>query len=302
MKRSLLIAFALNPILLFAADTVTDIAPPSYKEIPYYLRKLEETKLEDERLRFGKFLHEAVVNADLSDKKVVRELEPLIERLQKAQDSGLDTVSLTGQTNWIQSAIEYFEREKFQPVLDIPEADWTPSEPGKNGPVLSTYPEKIMVHKQGKSEQIVEDSNIHEAVLSRDGRWVAYYRLIEPQGKKAELWSVNVANKKKRKIASVDSCYTILFSLDGGKVYFQAVPEKAGRESDIFVVSRGGGRPNRVAQAALLQSVIEKGRYKGNLILYQTVLHHLGVTRLQCPYAYSEGGKNLGRLVNAPCR
>jgi hypothetical protein len=303
MKRAVLIVAALtiNAAALFA-ETLTDATPPGYKEIPYYLRKLEETQLEDERVRFDKFLHDAIVNANLADRKVVKEMEPLIERVQKAMDSGLDRGSITGQTSWLASAVEYFEREKNKPVIDIPEEYWLTVSTMTKGAVLSTYPEKILIHRNGQSELLTEHANIHEAVLSPDARWIAYYRLVDPQKTKAELWSVNVSNRKRKLIAAVDSCYTLLFSRDGGKVFFQAVPENAKEESDVFVVSRGGGTPRRIGRATLLQSVVEKGPYKGDLILYRKTLHHLGVTNLECPYAYSEGGTNVGRLVNAACR
>lgn len=52
MKRTFLIAalLALQTLPLIAEQTATDTQPPGYKEIPYYLRKLEETTLEDERV------------------------------------------------------------------------------------------------------------------------------------------------------------------------------------------------------------------------------------------------------------
>jgi hypothetical protein len=303
MKRTFLIAalLALQTLPLIAEQTATDTQPPGYKEIPYYLRKLEETTLEDERVRFAKFLHDAVVNANLADRRVVKEMEPFIERLQKAMDSGLDRVSITGQTNWLGSAVEYFEREKNKPVIEIPEEYWLVNSTVSTGVVLSTFPDKILVHKNAVSTEVVQHSNIHEAVLSPDARWIVYYRLIAPPEKKAELWLVNVANKRKKLIAVVNSCYTLLFSRDGGKIFFQSVPAKPKEESDVFVVSRGGGRPKLLTHATLLQSVVEKGPYRGNLILYRKTLHHLGVTNLECPFAYSEGGENRGRLVNATC-
>ena len=57
-------------------------SPPDYKEIPYYLRQLETTDKEDKRVEFDKIIHDAVVNADLSDKKVVRALTPVIQKIQ----------------------------------------------------------------------------------------------------------------------------------------------------------------------------------------------------------------------------
>lgn len=302
MKRFLPLIAALVISAVSYAEDVSD-APPGYKEIPYYLRKLEETDREDEKVRFGKLIHDAVVNADLSSKKVVKEMEPFIERIQKAMDSGLDRASITGQTQWLASAVTYFEQEKLQPVVSIPETDWLPDQSkAKDGRTISTYPEKVLVHYNGQSEQVAEHTSIHEAVLSPDGRFLAYYRLIDPKGKKAEIWLVNVSTKKKKQLATVDSCYTLLFSLDSGKLYFQTIPSSPGAESDVFVVSRGGGRPKQIAKATILQTVVEKGDYRGNLILYRKTLHHLGVSQLECPYAYKENGQNLGRLVNATCR
>jgi hypothetical protein len=229
-------------------------------------------------------------------------MEPLIEKIQKAMDSGLDRPSITGQTQWLSSSVAYFEREKLQPVVSISESDWLPDQSKtRDGRALSTYPEKISIHYKGKSEQVAEHTSIHEAILSPDGRWLAYYRLINPKEKKAEIWLVNMSSKKKKQLASVDSCYTLLFSLDGGKLFYQAVPAP-NAESDVFVLSRGGGRPRRIAKATLLQTVVEKGPYRGNLILYRKNLHHLGVSQLECPYVHKENGVNLGRLVNIPCR
>jgi hypothetical protein len=283
------------------ADDVIDGTPPGYKEVPYYVRKLEETKLEDERVKFGKLIHDGIVNADLSDKRVVREMEATIERIQKDMDSGLDRMSITGQSNWLASAVDYFEREKLKPIIDIPESDWLPDQSKTDsGLALSTFPDKILIHRNGQPEKIVDHTQIHEAVISPDGRRIAYYRLIAEGSPKAEIWTANIATKKKKRLATVESCYTLLYSLDGDRLFYQAQPAKPEAESDIFYLS--GKKGKKITTGRLLETVVSKGRYAGDLIVFKAHLHHLGVSRLSCPYAVTESGSVVGRLVNGPCK
>ena len=55
---------------------------PAYKEIPYYLKHLKETDLEDKRLEYNKRIHDAVVSANLSDKKTLKEMRRIIDLCQ----------------------------------------------------------------------------------------------------------------------------------------------------------------------------------------------------------------------------
>jgi hypothetical protein len=103
-------------------------------------------------------------------------------------------------------------------------------------------------------------------------------------------------------LAKTTSCRGLLFSLDGSRLLFQEKADgNGGEESQIYVISTSGGRAEAFTRGRELVSVVKEGKFKGALILRQERLHHLGVTRLNCAYAFSSGGKNLGRLKNISC-
>jgi hypothetical protein len=101
-------SLALSPA--FAAES-NSLPAAGYAEIPYYLKQLETTTLEDKKLEFVKIIHDAVVSADFSDKKVLKQMDPIIQKIQIAADSGLDRAYLEGQSTYLMSAIEFYERE-----------------------------------------------------------------------------------------------------------------------------------------------------------------------------------------------
>ena len=274
----------------------------SYAEIPYYLNKLQEAQLEDEKLRLNKVIHDAIVNANLSDKKVVKEMDPIIEKVQAAAAAGLDRAYVEGQSRWLSSAINFYQHERLHPIVDVPEMDWAqPQVSAKNGLRISTFPDRILLHEGEKTRTATESSNIHEAVISPDGRRIAYFRTSDDESK-AEIWVVDTRKLKRRKVASVKSCLTLLFSEDGGRIFFQEVPDGPNAESALLSVGSGGGTPKKLADVRLLQTIVEKGKFKGDVVVYKALTHPMGTTIRDCAALVTPSGKEVGRLKDGPCR
>jgi hypothetical protein len=301
-------AFVLWASAVYADDVVTSTATvaealiPTYPEIPYYIRQLNETTVEQRRIELTKIIHSGVVNAKLSDKKVVKAMEPTIEKIRGAIASGLDRAYLEGSSMWLGSAVDYFEREKLRPVISIPETNWMPEQIStSDGGRLNTTPDKIWLIKKDKSSLVAESSNIHEAVITRDGKHVAFIRESNDSSR-AEIWSVNMKNRVRKKLTTVNSCLTLLISADGRHIFFQERPKDAEKESAVWIIGIGGGKPKKIGQACLLQTIVAKGRYKNALVVYQNRLHPLGIAIQQCAYIWNDGGREIGRLENIACR
>lgn len=253
-------------------------------------------------MQFNKILHEAVVNADLSDKQVVKAMEPMIEKIRGVINSGLDRTYLEGESTWLKSAVDYFDREKLRPVIEIPKSDWMPPQStSQNGLSISTDPEKILLLQPGKTRTIVQSSNIYEGVISPDGKKVAFFRRTD-ENSQAEIWVVNLAKLKRKKVAVLPSCSTLLFSIDGGRIFMQEKPSSPKEESAVWSVSAGGGKPKKLGQAKLLQTLAIKGKYKGSLIVFKNTIHHLGTTQEDCAHAWKESGDEIGKLKEGPCQ
>jgi hypothetical protein len=298
-------AFFLIAIFSRAAPgpTPSPSTVPSYREIPYYLKQLEATTQEDKRIEFDKAIHDAVVNAGLGDKKVVAEMTPMIEKIQIAMDSKLDRMNVTGQAMWLASAVDYFEQEKLRPVIDVPEGDWLGLQSEtKTGLKLLTDPNKIVLNTGTSLVPLVEKTNIHEAVISPDQKQVAFSRVTDDNSR-AEIWITSIKNKKSRKVTTAHSCYTLIFSLDGSDLYFQEMPPAGNKDAMIYVVDAGGGKPRALSKGRLLQTIVSKGPYKGALVVFRGIKHHLGVSEQDCAVLVdSKSGKEIGRLKNGPCR
>ncbi len=274
----------------------------TYSEVPYYLNKLQEAQLEGDKVQLNKVIHDAIVEADLSDKKVVKQMDPIIEKVRAAITAGLDRAYVEGQSSWLASAVAFYDHEKLHPIVDVPESDWAqPQTAAANGLRISTFPDRILLHEGEKTRTATESSNIHEAVISSDGRRIAYFRTSDDETK-AEIWVVDTRKLKRRKVASAKSCLTLLFSADSGKIFFQEVPESANVESGLYSVGTGGGKPRELARVRLLQTTIEKGLYKGDLVVYKALLHPMGTAVRDCAAVITPSGKEIGRIKDGPCR
>ena len=291
----LLTLFALAPT--FGAPPVA-----SYQEIPYYLRQLQETQLENKRMECNKIIHDAIVNADLSDKRTVKKMGPIIDKVRIAMDSGFDRAYLEGSSMWLGSAVEYFEREKLRRTVLIPQADWMPVQTTAiNGAQISIYPNKILIHQNEKTRTVAESAGIHEAVISPDAKRVAFFRKSD-EATKAEVWLVNLKTMKREKLATLPSCATILFSLDGGHLFIQEEPADGNKESAVHRISSGGGSLKQIGTVRTMDAIVSKGKNKGALIVYRLNKHHLGTSQQECPFAWTSSGKEIGRLKDVPCR
>ncbi|MCG3205456.1 MAG: hypothetical protein KCHDKBKB_02177 [Elusimicrobia bacterium] len=272
------------------------------QEIPYYLKQLQETELESKRMETNKIIHDAVVHADLSNKKTVKTLEPFIARIRLTIQAGFDRPYLEGTSSWLQSAVDYFEREKYRPIINIPMEEWTTTQTSsQDGSQISIFPEKIVLIKEGQARTIAESSNIHEAVISPDSKKVAFFRRSE-ETPTAEIWVVHLKNLKRKKIITVPSCQTLLFSLNGDHLFIQEKPENNTSESKILRISTGGGKAKTIGKARSLEAVVTTGKYRGGLVVTRMTPHHLGVTLQDCPVAWDEAGKEWGRIQGAACR
>ncbi|MCB4756692.1 MAG: hypothetical protein LHV69_06625 [Elusimicrobia bacterium] len=277
--------------------------PPGYKEIPYYLRKLNETNLEEERIQYDKLIHDAVVNADLSSRRVVKDMEPLTARIKEAVSAGLDRQNISGRATWLASALRYYEREKGRRFVDVLREDCMENQTrGLGGIGLSPFPNKILLLEGETGTLLVEDTGIHEAIISPTNKRVAYFRSSREDSQSIEIWMVDVKKKKKRKILKWASCQTLLFSLDGGSLYFQERPAGREAESTIYRLSAGGGRPRRVCEGRMLETLIKGGPWKGHLIIYKNTAHPLGIQDEECPFVVRPNGSEVGRLRGMACR
>jgi len=286
---------------VFSGEDLPSVEP-TYKEIPYYLNKLSQTQLEEERIKFDKIIHDAVVNSDLSSKRVVKEMTPLIKRISEAIGKNLDRTNLAGQTGWLVSAIDFYNREKLIKFVDVPETErLTIQLESKNGTKITPFPDRIMVYIDGKPDVLVKSTNIHEAVISPDGRRIAFFRLIAEDSPRAEIWVYSVKDREGKKVSVVPSCFTLLFSLDGKKIYFQMAKEEGQAESEICVVSAGGGNYKRLSEGALLQSIVGSGRYRGCLIILKKTYSHLGSGGQDCGFLFRPDGEMAGKLTEPVC-
>ncbi len=295
--------------VLYAEDiatttTTADTADTAvtYPEIPYYVRQLNETTVERRRIELTKIIHNAVVDADLSDRRVIKAMEPMIAKIRICMDSGLDRAYLEGSSMWLGSAVDYFEREKLRPTIDIAETDWLQSETGTDdGGRLNITPDKVWLINKDKSALVAESSNIHETVITPDGKRAAFIRELNDESR-AEIWAVTMKNRVRKKIATVSSCLTLVISADGDRIFFQEKPAQADKESAVWAIDFGGGSPKKIGEARLLQTVVAQGRYKNALVVYKNRLHSLGIAVQECAYAWSDNGREIGRLKNISCR
>jgi dipeptidyl aminopeptidase/acylaminoacyl peptidase len=202
---------------------------------------------------------------------------------------------------WLNSAIEYFEREKLKKIVDIPQDDWMKDQSESlTGLRITTLPDKVVLINGKTNKTVVESANIYEAVISPNGKNVAFSRKTNEDAS-AEIWIVDMKSLKRKKITTVKSCRTLLFSMDGGRLFFQEEPSS---KSDVpfYSVSRGGGKPKMLGKVRLIETLVAKGPFKGSLIAYKAVIHHLGTTSQDCAFALSENGREIGQLKNGPCR
>lgn len=274
----------------------------SYKEIPYYLKQLEQTNLEEKRYEFLKLIHDSIVQADLLDKQTVKEMTPIIESVLKAMDSGLDRAYLDGKSYYLASAVDYFEDRKLKPEVDLAESDWLELQSKRGSMKLSTYPDRILIHTESTTTLVAMNTHIHEAVISPEQKRVAYFRTTDQTALSSEIWVVDIRRKKQKRIISVPSCYTILFSNDGDDIFYQEKPVSMGKESRIFRVSSKGGKPRFITSGTLLQTLAKNGPYQGYLIVYKKIIHHWGATDQECPVVVKPSGQIVGRIRNAPCK
>lgn len=298
-----MILYFFFPQHLLAGNPIDSIqTTPTYQEIPYYLRKLEETDGEGKRMEFLRLIHEAVIHADLSDRRVVKKMEPMLIKIQSAIQNGLDRPNLGGQMGWLGSAVDYFEHNKRRPTLFVSTAAWLGSQSESlNGLEISSFPEKILLHDKPGSTVLIESSNIHEAVIDPTGRRVAFFRTNE-EAERVEIWMVDLKSRKPKKISELVSCYTLLFSLNGKYLYLQERPKGGLLESTIYRLSSSGGRAQPIHTGALLETVIKEGPYKGALVIYKRTKHPLGLPDPVCPFLVNESGEEVGRLGGAACR
>ncbi len=273
------------------------------RDIPASLKKLQETTLEDERVQFNKTIHDAVVSADLSNKKVVRELDPMIVKIRGAMDAGLDRTNIAGQDTWLGSAVRYFYREKLRKFVEIAPSCWMKNQTESlSGLRLSIYPDKILLHKGPETTVLFQGERIHEAVMSPNGRTVAVFRESAPDSHQAEIWIVRVKNKKKKKILSWPSCQTLLLSEKGDRLFFQELPSTPTGESAYYSVSVRGGRPRKVGEGRLLETLVVKGPHRGALVVTKNVAHPLGIADVECQEAVMPSGHEVGRIRGELCR
>jgi hypothetical protein len=303
--RALLLLLSLTlswPAMAADLSTPAAAAPATYPEIPYYLRQLGEATAEQRRVELTKIIHDAVVNTDLSDKKTVRAMEPIIAKIRIAMDSGLDRPYLEGVSMWLGSAVDYFDREKLQATVEVPESDWLASQTiTADGGRLNITPDKIwLIHKEN-SLLVAESSNIHEAVITPDGKRAAFVRESK-DGNRAEIWTVNMKNRVRQKLAEVASCMTLVLSADGGRIFFQEKLAGSGKGSNVWAIKFSGGKPKKIGEARLIQTVVAKGKHAGALVVYKNRIHHLGTTVQECAYIWDANGRNLGRIRNVACR
>lgn len=277
-------------------------AKTTYPEIPYYLKQLQETQLEGQRIEFNKIIHEAIVGADLSDPHVVKKMEPIIDKVRIAMDSGLDRAYLSDQSMWLNSAVQYFEREKNKKHLSVPQSDWMATQAESlTGLRITTLPDKIILFDGKTNKTIVESANIYEGVISPDGRYVAFSRRTD-EASRAEVWVTDVKTGKRKKIATLPSCRTLLFSLNGGHLLLQEEQTAEKRDVPLYAVSRGGGKLKLLGKVRLLETLVAKGKYKGQFVVYKEVIHHLGTTSQECAFVITEDGNETGRIKDVACR
>lgn len=294
-RKALLITLLLTSLPCIHAEVA------SIQEIPYYLKKLQEADTEGKRMEFNKIIHDAVVSADLSDKKNVAALAPLVPKIQIAIEAGLDRSYLEENT-WLASAVSYFNREKNRPTVSIPKSDWLSDQTtASNGNKIVIYPEKIFLIEEGKTKVIEESNGIHEAVISPDGRMLAFIRKAK-EALSAEVWVVNLKNLKRKKVSDMASCESMLFSIEGNHLYLKEKSLEPDQESTLYKISVNGGKLKSIGRARSLDTLVAKGKYKGALIVYRSTLHHMGVAHQECPVAWDESGKELGRLKDEACR
>ncbi|MFN0118861.1 MAG: hypothetical protein ACKVQC_11305 [Elusimicrobiota bacterium] len=274
---------------------------PDIKELSYYLRQLESEKDETKILELNRLIHDGIVNAKLGDKKVLKELLPVIERVQIAMDSGLDRVNLTGEEKWLHSAMLYYEQEKNRQVIEVNETDiMTDQTQSLQDEKISVFPEKIIYIKNDQASPLIESTHINEAVVSPNGQDIGYCRNTDGHG---EIWTIQVKNKKNRKVASSKGCRTLLFSSDSQQLFFQEDLSPNQRQSTVYRVPVSGGTKKSLGEFRFLQGIVIKGKYKGCVIALKNRKHHLGIANLDCTYAISgSNGKEVGRLLNIPCR
>jgi hypothetical protein len=298
MKRHLWILFLALPIY---AEEVPFHVKATYPEIPYYLKQLQETELEGKRVEYNKIIHEAVVSSDLSDPRVVKKMEPIVQKIQMAADSGLDRPYLSGSSMWLNTAIEYFEREKLRRLIELPQSEWMKDQSeSQSGLRITTLPEKITLFDGKNNKTVVESANIFEAVISPNGKYVAFSRKTNEETK-AEIWVVDLKKLKRKKIASVKSCRTLLFSMNGNTLFFQEEPSSK-EDVPLYAISRSGGKPKMLTKVRLLETLVGSGPYQGNLIAYKAVIHHLGTTSQDCAFVLKENGREVGKIKGGPCR
>ena len=274
----------------------------TYSEVPYYLRHLNETNSERRRLELNKLIHEGLVNADLSDKKTVKAMEPIVANVRVAMDSGLDRTYLEGSSMWLGSAVDFFDREKLQSTVIISTSDWVDSQNvTADGGTLNITPQKIWLIRNQKSSLIAESSNIHEAVITPDAKRAAFVREVN-DGTRSEIWTVNMKNRVRKKLIEVPSCKTLVISVDGNQLFYQERNANPDKESAVWMIGFSGGKPRNIGEARLIQTVVGKGKYKNSLVVHKNRTHHLGTTVQECSYGWTKDGKNLGLIKNVSCR
>lgn len=255
----------------------------------------------DKRIEYAKIIHDALVAADLADKRTVKELKPVVADIRLAIADGLDSMNIAGVSGWMESSVRYFDRLKGEPVIDVaPDALYGAQTSSAGGTRISPYPDRIVLHGPDVSETIVEMGGIKEAIISPEGDRVAFIRAPETQNG-VEIWTVSIAKRDVKRIATLPSCRTIVFSMNGRRIAFQETPDSPGAPSPYGRLSTRSGRIRRFGTAALVDTVIRDGDHRNALVVYRPTPHPLGIPDRACPYAVTWRGAVIGRIGNLDC-
>jgi hypothetical protein len=127
----------------------------------------------------------------------------------------------------------------------------------------------------GKSSRaLLASRDSHEAVLSPDGRWLAYVRRPVGKGSLDELWIADAAERSPRRLLApqphqapqhnLTGFNTLAFSPDGRMLYF--LTQAWTTSNALHRIALAGGEPVYLGAAKNLQ-VVPRGRYAGYLVV-----------------------------------
>lgn len=274
-----------------------------FREIPFYIEKLKKTDLEDKRVEYSKIIHDSIVNADIGNSSVARRIQKQIPALKAVIEDGLDRKNITDQFGWIASAVDFFEKEKLRPIVDIPVAFWRmPQTKSDTGVQISAFPNRVLLHEKGLTITLTASTNIHEAIISPDGKYAAFFRTKNSYSEPAEVWVMDLKKRRGKKVADLPSCQTILFSNRSDRLLIQEKPASPNEESQVYKTPVRKADLTPLFMARRLETVVEKGPHKDQLIVYKKSAHPLGNPFYECPYAFKLSGREIGRIKGGPCR